>query len=118
MNDDGTLRAQILSAFGSDARLNNPRIRVAVDDGAVWLSGDIGTPEAKRAAEQAAREVPGVRSVTNNLHVRKNWVEVLAGAVSPDGHQAADAAILDFDARGLRTHHNGKSAAPPRRSGT
>lgn len=110
MNEDRLVLAQILSAFRLDERLKTPRIRVAVDNGAVWLSGDVGTAEAKAAAERAARAISGVRDVINNLYVHRTWVEMLAGSVGLDGHEPADAATLELDAGGLHVQHDGKPA--------
>jgi BON domain-containing protein len=116
MNEDRQIRTRILNAFGLDSRLNTPRIRVAVENGGVRLSGDVGTPEAKAAAELAVRTVPGVRHIINNLSVQKSWVEMLAGSAGTDGHERANAEIRQVHASGLRTHHDGKPSVRPKRN--
>jgi hypothetical protein len=44
-------------------------INVRVEDGVTTLTGKVSTPEARAAAEQAVRAVPGVTDVQNNLVV-------------------------------------------------
>ena len=53
-------------------------VEVAVHDGVVALAGHIADTSARQAAEQLARRVLGVRSVVNEIQVRRS---------SDDGHQ-------------------------------
>ncbi len=46
-----------------------PGVTVAVTDGVVTLSGQVSDDAAKAAAETAAQDVKGVKSVVNNLTV-------------------------------------------------
>jgi osmotically-inducible protein OsmY len=44
------------------------KVSVRVDEGWVWLDGEVEWPYQKAAAERAIRFLTGVRGVTNNLH--------------------------------------------------
>jgi osmotically-inducible protein OsmY len=46
-------------------------VGVAVQDGVATLTGHVPDASARQAAEQLARRVPGVRSVANEIHVRR-----------------------------------------------
>lgn len=67
--DDLEIRAAILEAFAKSSELGGKSIDVAVEKRAVALSGTVDTPAQKNGAEQTARAVDGVASVTNNLAV-------------------------------------------------
>ncbi len=45
------------------------RIRTSVERGWVTLCGSVGTVEERERAERAVERVPGVRGVTNGIHV-------------------------------------------------
>ena len=46
-------------------------VGVAVQDGVATLTGHVPDAPARQAAEQLARRVPGVRSVANEIQVRR-----------------------------------------------
>jgi osmotically-inducible protein OsmY len=46
-------------------------VGVAVQDGVATLTGHVPDASARQAAEQLARRVPGVRSVANEIQVRR-----------------------------------------------
>jgi hypothetical protein len=60
---DDELREMIVAALRDDAS----GIAIAVVGGAVTLSGAISDDDAKRRVEDAARRVPGVKTVVNRL---------------------------------------------------
>ncbi len=60
---DDELREMIVAALRDDAT----GIAIDVVGGAVTLSGAIGDDDAKRRVEDAARRVPGVKTVVNRL---------------------------------------------------
>lgn len=47
----------------------HPQIRTSVERGWVTLCGCVTTVEERERAEQAVEQVPGVRGVTNGIHV-------------------------------------------------
>lgn len=53
--------------------MNSTHIGVAVDHGAVTLSGEVGTFPERLAAEQAALRVRGVTAVAEEVTVRDIW---------------------------------------------
>jgi len=71
MKTDDELRDDVIRELRWDPRLANPEaIGVAVQDGAVVLTGRMSGCAEKTAAERAARRVKGVRAVANELEVR------------------------------------------------
>lgn len=69
--DDATITASVKSKLVADKAANLTRVNVDTTNGIVSLSGVVETPEQKKRAETLAREVGGVRRVTNNLQVQK-----------------------------------------------
>lgn len=68
---DHELRAEILQAYGINPLIGASRPRVAVREGVVTLRGTVGSREARWAAEDVARHMPGVEAVVNRLEVRR-----------------------------------------------
>ncbi len=68
--DDEEIKEAVKDTFMYDPRLYSFNIEVEVQDGAVTLSGVVSNLQAKRAAQQDARSVFGVRRVINNVKVR------------------------------------------------
>ena len=72
---DNRIRADMLWAiysrpgFEKYAIQANPPIKIIVENGNVTLDGVVGSQMDKQVAEMAARSVPGVFSVTDNLKV-------------------------------------------------
>lgn len=64
---DSDVLASVNSKFSSDARFAN--LSATVTDGALTLSGQCADESCKTDAEQKAREVKEVKSVTNNIAV-------------------------------------------------
>lgn len=64
---DATLAEQVRAALARDELLRGYAIAVAVEQGAVILSGDIKTLALRRRATAVARSVPGTRAVDNRL---------------------------------------------------
>lgn len=69
--DDATVTASVKSKLVADRAANLTRVNVDTTNGVVSLTGMVETPEQKTRAESLAREVDGVRRVTNNLQVEK-----------------------------------------------
>jgi hypothetical protein len=69
--DDERLALQVKLALSLNRRLNDLDLEVEVRQGEARLSGRVETPEQKELALSVARDVPGVSSVTDSLHVRR-----------------------------------------------
>jgi osmotically-inducible protein OsmY len=66
-NDDARLTAEVLAALRRDTYLRPLQMQVAVDNGTVTLTGSVDSQINRRAAEDAARRVVGIRDVRNYL---------------------------------------------------
>jgi osmotically-inducible protein OsmY len=66
---DLQLRHDVEAELDWDARLDSRQIGVAVKEGVVALSGHVGSYAERRAAEEAAQSVVGVRAVANDIVV-------------------------------------------------
>ncbi|HYJ41559.1 MAG TPA: BON domain-containing protein [Steroidobacteraceae bacterium] len=69
--DDGVITTKVKSALAGDPRTKAHQINVETREGAVQLSGFVDTSEAKSTAEELARAVDNVKSVDNELDVKK-----------------------------------------------
>ena len=65
--DDATLQTNVTNALAAQAGMSG--VTVTVSMGAATLSGTVATDTEKMAAETAAKAVPGVTSVVNNITV-------------------------------------------------
>jgi CBS domain-containing protein len=72
--DDRTIRESLMHTLCTDAGLRAGRINVLVEDGAVQLWGLVENRNEKKAAQLAAENTPGVKSVENNLGQVPAWV--------------------------------------------
>ena len=68
--DDATISAKVKTILMADATLKPSKISVETNQGAVELSGVVDTRDQERIAEEDARKVEGVRSVTNLIKAR------------------------------------------------
>lgn len=67
---DADIQEDVLAELSFDARVQPNEIGVRVKDGVVTLMGTVDSYFKKRAAEDAALRVDGVRAVANELEVR------------------------------------------------
>jgi hyperosmotically inducible periplasmic protein len=67
--DDTTLTARVKSALAGDPAVAASRINVDVNEGRVTLSGTAKSAEEIKAAQAAAKKVPGVKAVDSQLRV-------------------------------------------------
>ncbi len=72
--DDRTIRESLMQTLCTDVGLRAGRINVLVEDGAVQLWGLVESRNEKKAAQLAAENTPGVKSVENNLGQVPGWV--------------------------------------------
>ena len=75
MKTDSQLQRDILDEFGHNQALNAAEVSVSVKDGVATLNGCANTFPEKRAAEQAALRVAGIKAVANRIAVpgRSFW---------------------------------------------
>jgi len=69
--DDTAITAKVKTALAGDPRTKAHQINVETREGTVQLSGFVDNSEAKSTAEQLARAVDDVKSVDNELDVKK-----------------------------------------------
>jgi len=81
--DDAMLTARIKTRMTTDGRVSPTRVDVDTLNGNVTLSGEAPTQEEKSAAEEIARNVEGVRSVSNQIVVNP----AVAGTGIPSGKE-------------------------------
>jgi hyperosmotically inducible periplasmic protein len=71
MVDDAAITAKVKTALAGDPRTKAHQVNVETREGVVQLSGFVDNSEAKSTAEELARSVDNVKSVDNELDVKK-----------------------------------------------
>jgi osmotically-inducible protein OsmY len=66
---DDDLQAKVEYALSIEPRLFGTHILVSALNGTVELAGSVWTEKQRALAEDVARNVEGVRSVVNNIHL-------------------------------------------------
>lgn len=69
-NPGAVVRDAVLKEIDSDPAVHQCDVGVTAEDGLVTLTGYVGSRATKVAVERAAKRVPGVRIVANDLHVK------------------------------------------------
>ena len=82
--NDETLTQQVKAKISADPGLAAQPVTVTVKDGVVTLAGNVNNEPNKSKAENLAKSVEGVKSVTNSLLVRSPIVNATPPPVSPD----------------------------------
>src|SRR5262245_3129923 len=90
--DDAMLTARIKARMTADGRVSPSRVDVDTLNGDVTLRGETPTQEEKNAAEEVARKVEGVRSVSNQIIVNP----AVAGTGIPSGQEIKQQAEKAF----------------------
>lgn len=67
---DKELQHSILAELEFDPKIDAAHVGVAVDNGVVTLSGHVTTYAERLAAEQAVRQIKGVRAIAQEIEVR------------------------------------------------
>jgi osmotically-inducible protein OsmY len=67
--DDAALTAKVKASLAEEKGVNAMSVNVNTYRGVVQLSGFVENEEAKRRAENAAKDVEGVRTVQNDLRI-------------------------------------------------
>jgi osmotically-inducible protein OsmY len=86
---DDTLAADLALALGQDVRTRDLPIGVYPRLGTIRLSGAVHTSQQRAAAEEIAKNFPGVRSVENSLIVDPN-ATMLNVMSAPEGGETKD----------------------------
>lgn len=68
--DDATVTAKVKSQLLADPKVAGLNVNVTTFQGQVQLSGYVDSPDQRNKAEQIARKVEGVKSVSNDLIVK------------------------------------------------
>ncbi len=69
--DDATITASLKAKLVADKPSNLTRVDVDTNNATVYLNGVVESAEQKARAEQLAWQAKGVKSVVNNLQVKK-----------------------------------------------
>ena len=69
--DDGAITTKVKAALAGDSRTKAHQVNVETHEGVVQLSGFVDNAEAKSTAGELARSVAQVRSVDNQIDVKK-----------------------------------------------
>ena len=67
--DDTAITTKVKSALAADREVSATSVHVKTINGTVNLTGEVKSREEKRKAEEIARKVTGVQSVSNGLTV-------------------------------------------------
>ena len=68
--DDASITAKVKSQLLASPEVSGLNVNVTTYDGQVQLSGYVNSTEQRQQAEQIARSVQGVKSVSNDLIVK------------------------------------------------
>jgi len=69
--DDGAITAKVKAALAGDPRTKAHQVNIETHEGVVQLTGFVDTSEAKSVAGELARAVDSVKSVNNQIDVKK-----------------------------------------------
>jgi len=70
------MRDAVLSEIQRDPAFHNSEVNVAAEDGLVTLTGRVVSRGIKVLAERAAKRIPGVRIVANDLDVKSRREQI------------------------------------------
>ena len=68
--EDGWIHLKVRAALAAVDDLRDSTINVDVDNNVVTLRGSVANAASKKAAEDAAKKVDGVKSVSNKLEIK------------------------------------------------
>ena len=71
VTSDTDLTRQVQSRLSSMSNLQDANINVSTTAGKVTLTGTVTSKDQEKAAEEAAKAIPGVKKVDNDLSVSK-----------------------------------------------
>lgn len=70
--DDSAITAKVKSQLLADPQVSGLQVNVETFKGQVQLSGYVNSPDERTKAEQIARNVEGVKNVSNDLIVKSS----------------------------------------------
>lgn len=71
IRSDTDIAHVVADALRWDIQVPEEKIKARVDDGWVWLDGDVEWEYERAAAEDAVRNLTGVRGVSNDIRIKK-----------------------------------------------
>jgi hyperosmotically inducible periplasmic protein len=86
--EDGWIHIKVRAALAAVDDLRDSTINVDVDNNVVTLRGSVGNAASKKAAEDAAKKVDGVKSVSNKLEIRADGSSNKTGNANTKGANA------------------------------
>lgn len=95
---DADIAHAVVSTLKWDVQVPDDKVTARVDDGWVWLEGEVEWQYQSVAAERAIRNLTGVRGVTNLLHIQSR-------SMIPDVTQRIETALkrhAELDAQQIR----------------
>jgi cytoskeletal protein RodZ len=107
--DNQTLKASVKSKLAREKITSLTRIGVDANEGVVYLTGNVESPEMKQRAEQIARQQDGVRRVVNNIVVDEPKTSL---ATTPPGQTAQSQPTTQSQAPATSSASASPSAAP------
>ncbi len=69
--NDSFLTAKTKIALAADTRVHGRQVKVETQKGLVFIRGKVDSDEAKKAAEEIARGIEGVKDVKNDLTLKE-----------------------------------------------
>jgi osmotically-inducible protein OsmY len=90
---DAELKDAVADELGWTPSVNSDHIGVAVDNGAVTLSGEVNTYPERLQAEKAVLRVRGVTAVAEEITVRNTWGAANDADVAREASQALERAV-------------------------
>ncbi len=94
---DDAISQSVVNALRGRGVLEDNEIRATVNDGEVWLSGDVGSARTYWSADRAASAVRGVEELHNDLTVRGRVPAFAAYSYGPEPKEIAPPRALGTD---------------------
>lgn len=91
--NDVRLKTAVVDELDWTPSVNSTQIGVAINDGVVTLSGEVGTYPEKRDAERAALRVRGVTAVAEEIKVRSIFAEIDDAHIARKASEALEQAV-------------------------
>ena len=119
--DDAKMSSEIQNRFSQDSGLSSKQLTVQANNGVVTLSGTVDNEAQREAAARRAADIPGVKTVINNLQVGDSSAMASASEKPAPGDASgappSDAAAAPAETskpakpKKSRHHHDDDSAA-------
>lgn len=109
---DSELAGIIKNALTWHSAVNEARIEIKVDDGWVFLEGQVEWDFEKKAVENSIQQLVGVRGITNRITVERTTLDpvMIKNQISAAFHRSAiiDSASIEVETTGSRVILRGK----------